>query len=114
MPLSLSCSIRTLAYAIGTLLMLTCHAVSAQCSILEIAGEQQSNHEFVVSGVLQPDGKPEVIKLTQSVVQADNISLAIDSFTMIVRDKYPDYKLVTYLVSPRSLLVNYAPCEPIL
>lgn len=83
----------------------------AECSFLEVASEQQANNEFVVSGILQPKGSPTVVKLTQTIIRADTASQALDVFFNLVAKKYPEYKLATSLVSPRSSLLTYAPCK---
>ena len=84
---------------------------NATCSILEQAGNQQADGEYVVSGVLQLNGVT-TIKLIHSIIKADNSSEALDKFTSIAIKEYPDYKLVTSVVSPRSALLMHAECVP--
>ncbi len=86
-------------------------SADAQCSFSELASAQQANNEYVVSGVLTLNGTDGVIKLTQSIVKTNNASIALDVFTSLVKKKYPEYKLTTSLVSPRSALLNYEHCD---
>jgi len=100
-----------LRFALMTILLAYGLTVSAQCSLSEVASVQQANNEYVVSGVLTRKDNFEVIKLTQSIVKTDNTSVALDVFTALVKKNYPEYKLLTSLIAPRSALLIYEPCD---
>jgi hypothetical protein len=100
-----------LCFLVTTMTFLISFNAEAQCSLSEVASKQQSYDEYVVSGVLKVNGKADVIKLTQSIIKANNGSDALDKFIAITKVKYPGYVLATSLVTPRALLLTYEPCN---
>lgn len=55
---------------------------------------------FMVSGVLQRTGSPDVIKPVHSIITADDGDVAIARFARTVQQEYPEYRLVSTLASP--------------
>jgi len=102
---------RYLCFIVTFTTLLFSNGVTAQCSLSEVASAKQSYEEYVVSGVLQMDGKPDVIKLTHSVVKAKNADEALGKFQSMSQVKFPGYGLATSLVSLRGLLLTYEPCN---
>lgn len=86
-------------------------SVNAQCTLSEVISAQQSYEEYVVSGVFSRDGEPEVIKLTHTVVKANNPSEALERYLSLSQAKFPGYVLKTSLVTPRGVLLTYEPCD---
>lgn len=55
---------------------------------------------FMVSGVLQRIGSPDVIKPIHSIITADDGDIAIARFARTAQQQYPGYTLVASLASP--------------
>lgn len=55
---------------------------------------------FMVSGVLQRTGSPDIIKPIHSIITADDGDVAIARFARTAQQEYPEYRLLSTLASP--------------